>query len=203
LNDFTNLIIDGEVGEIFEWDIAGFLYMPYQYYRVDSISAISLSSSDSLKVQHVSFSNDSIEFFDLGEMVIEKIGFASSMFPNFPIPSCDLSFVGPVRCYEDSEIGLVNIGDLPCEYVPIKNIESDLYSLKIFPNPSIEKIYVDHISNSFDELFFEIITIEGETISSSNLLTNEIDISNLESGIYFLKIFKKNGFVQILKFVKE
>jgi hypothetical protein len=70
-------------------------------------------------------------------------------------------------------------------------------SVKIYPNPSTEKIYVNYES---DFSTINIINLQGKTILKSN--TKNIDISGLENGIYIAQIMTENGVLNS-KFVKQ
>ncbi len=80
----------------------------------------------------------------------------------------------------------------------------DNLSLNITPNPAIDKIKIDITnSNSFADIF-EIVDIQGRSlVSQTNLsLDEQIDVSHLPNGIYFLKIGTKDG-SSVKKFVKQ
>jgi len=72
----------------------------------------------------------------------------------------------------------------------------------IFPNPSQNYIYVN--TNNTDEIStYEIYDIMGKSIISKTFKQNEVNISSLENGIYFIKLNNKNGKSLTKKFVKE
>lgn len=59
--------------------------------------------------------------------------------------------------------------------------------IKIYPNPASDKIFVEGINQ--ENLNAEFITLEGRVILNKNLNSdNSIDISGLNSGIYFVTI---------------
>ena len=69
--------------------------------------------------------------------------------------------------------------------------------IKIYPNPT--STFIEFESNLNFNL--KIINTQGQIINSSENCKDKIDISNLESGIYFFKIEIENNFV-IKKVVK-
>ena len=84
------------------------------------------------------------------------------------------------------------------------NDVSNENSLQVYPNPATTELKIRN-----NELRIEKVEIEnvlGQVVlhplisSSSNLL---IDVTNLSSGIYFLKATDANGKVSNAKFVKE
>jgi hypothetical protein len=72
-------------------------------------------------------------------------------------------------------------------------------TVTIYPNPANEILNIK--SNSLIKSI-EIITIQGQRIISYNHSKEYIDVSNLQSGIYFAKI-KVNEEVSVLSFIKE
>jgi len=59
--------------------------------------------------------------------------------------------------------------------------------IKIYPNPASDKIFVEGINQ--ENLNAEFITLEGRVILNKNVNSdNSIDISGLNSGIYFITI---------------
>jgi len=63
--------------------------------------------------------------------------------------------------------------------------------LNIFPNPTNELLYIDVGDNKIERII--IVDIRGRIIFESNNSENQkIDISNIESGIYFVNIFINN-----------
>ncbi len=58
--------------------------------------------------------------------------------------------------------------------------------LKIFPNPSTDKILITHSFTS-NKHTVQVTDCFGETVFQSNVIPNEINVSAWVSGIYFLK----------------
>ena len=77
----------------------------------------------------------------------------------------------------------------------ILNLSKDVFS--IFPVPSKDIINIKNISKVLE---FEIFNVTGKSIKSGKT-NGTISITNLENGIYFLKIDEKNKY-QVIKFVK-
>jgi hypothetical protein len=67
--------------------------------------------------------------------------------------------------------------------VEIPDIINSIYS--IFPNPVTDKFHLDH--SNLSDLKIEIYNVLGEVVHAT-LYQNEVDVSNLKSGIYFLRI---------------
>ena len=75
-------------------------------------------------------------------------------------------------------------------------------SLQIFPNPASNKIVFSCLNrNAISKI--EIVNLVGETERLNFSGRNEIDISKLQRGMYFLKITFSDGTVAENKFYKE
>jgi photosystem II stability/assembly factor-like uncharacterized protein len=88
-------------------------------------------------------------------------------------------------------------------------IEDDLLSrsIRLFPNPSIDKIVIeaDNLSNlKFD---LKLINARGETVLEQKQLelnsSNELNINQLTNGVYWLKLETSQGRKVVRKFVKQ
>ncbi len=77
--------------------------------------------------------------------------------------------------------------------------EYSLSTLQIYPNPASNTIYIKGISTTGKA---EIFNISGKLLLSKQLTTNQIDISPLAKGLYFIKLSTADGSV-VRKFVKE
>jgi len=72
----------------------------------------------------------------------------------------------------------------------VETLETEIFS--IYPNPANDKIKVK-LKNSINQEI-QIIDVKGKLILESTLNTNEgnIDVSHLNSGVYFIKTTNKN-----------
>jgi polyhydroxybutyrate depolymerase len=71
------------------------------------------------------------------------------------------------------------------------SIDNNLINeFKVFPNPSNNLISISNITGNFK---FEIYTLKGELIKEGNY--NNIPISELENGIYIIKIISDNRII--------
>ena len=93
--------------------------------------------------------------------------------------------------------GLINAG-YNCT-VGISDVKVD-DKISIYPNPTH-----DYINISNDDSFIErvnIIDLNGKLIYE-NKFTEKVNVSNLNAGMYVLKIMSKEGKQTLLKFIKE
>ena len=74
-------------------------------------------------------------------------------------------------------------------------------NILIYPNPTSSKIFVDE---RFIDCKYEIVSITGIIVKSGKFNTNSIDISELNTGIYFIKLFEiQSGKLNVAKIIKE
>lgn len=80
-------------------------------------------------------------------------------------------------------------------YLSIKNNEKEVldFDVKLYPNPSnnLINIYFENNENTY----VEIININSQKIISKpleNNIVNKINISDLQTGIYFIRVYSKN-----------
>jgi hypothetical protein len=76
----------------------------------------------------------------------------------------------------------------------------DMNEIIIYPNPTTEKIF---LSEQFLGKKYQILSLTGTVVQNAIISTNYIDLSNIETGIYFIKIAefekKKINFVKVIK----
>ncbi len=75
-----------------------------------------------------------------------------------------------------------------------------LEAISFYPNPVENIIYFNTENVTIENVL--IYSVQGKLIKKSKMLNNTIDIQNLESGIYFMKIRTEKG-VATRKFIKE
>lgn len=75
--------------------------------------------------------------------------------------------------------------------------------IKLYPNPSKSQLYII-LPSEFNYADYKINNIEGKLLKTGNLndVNSSINVSELQSGIYFICISKDNYF-QTLKFIKK
>ena len=84
-------------------------------------------------------------------------------------------------------------------------IEQIISPITVSPNPASNKITVEGISASMKASSISITNVEGRTVAVKSLdgnATTSFDVSNLNSGIYFINVYHASG-VEKVKFVKE
>lgn len=164
---------------------------------VDSISYFHYSATDSLKILHVSLKSYQYLWYPYGDtitlntQIIEKIGFSSSLLLRDCLGFCDANFDGVIRCYEDSDVGLITFSSVACEYTTVKNtLPRD--EIVVYPNPTKDKIYIGNHTLSSD--CAKLFSSEGTQIFVS-IQNNVLDVKSLDAGIYYLSVQTEKGLI--------
>ena len=72
-----------------------------------------------------------------------------------------------------------------------ENQKADL--IKIFPNPAQDKITISYPGNQLENVTVEILSALGQVVYTSSIISNEqIDISNIANGLYFIHLKGNN-----------
>ena len=139
--------------------------------------------------------NDADDIFS-GEIIC-GIGHTTSFFPEELLNNRDFDVDG-MRCYWLNGEQLLQFGDIDCDEIyNIYNnvVENEESGFEVYPNPANEIITIN-IDNSAE---FTITNICGQIVMRG-VISNEnqqIDVENLDNGIYFLNI--NNQVVKIIK----
>lgn len=145
--------------------------------------------------------------------------YASLTPPAYPLPELRLNNLPSLNflCYDEGELaeinffasGFVNTGvtlvsdcDSSCLLPNLSNSDFENSTIKIFPNPTNHKLYLESDpSNTIENI--SIYNTLGQLIVSKTALNDEnsIDVSELNSGTYFISLQTTNG-NQTRKFIK-
>jgi hypothetical protein len=143
------------------------------------------------------------------ELVItERLGNSIFLFPyqNSGLGSCDGPGILESLCYKDDVFGLKQFGEKSCDYktsnsVGVNELEQQFF-IKIFPNP-VNNILMIEIEGSVNSQL-SIIDITGKELRREEFENRtSVDVSDLESGIYFVSIKRNGKMIQNTKFIKE
>ena len=105
----------------------------------------------------------------------------------------------------------MTLSDTECRYV-LRNVNtrsstpdkfSDQSTDIVYPNPALDKIYINHpdSNNRFERI--EFFSLSGNMLFSKTIETNVITINRkqLSSGIYYYKIYDQNNIPKTAKIV--
>lgn len=83
---------------------------------------------------------------------------------------------------------------------PVKNEEN--LTVQVFPNPTMQTCYIDDSKSESEISNYTLSDLQGQIISQGKLADNRINLSNYESGVYFLRLKAKNGLEIVEKIIK-
>lgn len=160
---------------------------------IDSVSSMTINGVSRV-VQHLRSSNVGVY---LEDMAVEGLG---ALF--FFMPWADSDPRGGLRCYQDSTIGFYrNLAADTCDYiyVGLEDLQLNKSIVSIYPNPTNSNLNVEWLPNQqINQL--QLIDVQGKVIQTINQDLNQsnsyqINLENVNNGIYFLKVFSEVGVV--------
>ncbi|HZW63667.1 MAG TPA: T9SS type A sorting domain-containing protein [Flavobacteriaceae bacterium] len=77
----------------------------------------------------------------------------------------------------------------------------DLNRLRVYPNPVVDILKID-AEDEFNDLEIEVYNLQGKRVFNQLFYENRIDLSELTSGVYFLKVKSDFG-KKVFKLVKK
>ncbi|MBO6606671.1 BspA family leucine-rich repeat surface protein [Psychroserpens sp.] len=87
---------------------------------------------------------------------------------------------------------------LDCSTLSIDSFNFD--EIEVYPNPTSSYIYLQ--GNFLDLNTVEILNVNGKKVMTLNSNFSSIDIRDLSSGLYFIKLYSQNSF-KTIKFIKK
>lgn len=94
----------------------------------------------------------------------------------------------------------IAIDDMKIYTYILSTAKKEIDGIDIYPNPVSDKILNIKSSLSTNNVSYEIVNLIGQTMTSGKITKKEIDVSNLNTGAYFL-ILKKDNAKTIKKFI--
>ena len=73
---------------------------------------------------------------------------------------------------------------------------------RIFPNPALDKIVIEE-PLEWSEANYKFINLQGKTVKRGFLTGQEINVNELESGLYIVLITNRKGLVLQKKIIKQ
>lgn len=169
--------------------------------HIDSTNLITINS----QVRKIQYGNGQSQLFLFGGPFVQGVGSLQSIIPQYA--ACD-PLAGPLRCYEDSVLGLYNTGHrASCDSLylisSVDEIDADKMGVKISPNPFHESATLAFNMNVIDG-YIEIRNTLGEVATDWKYFSgNKIEFkrNNLLPGIYFFRIITKENKFMNGKFI--
>ncbi|MFN5135263.1 MAG: T9SS type A sorting domain-containing protein [Chitinophagaceae bacterium] len=95
----------------------------------------------------------------------------------------------------------------PFELLIITNLRepSTTFNAHIYPNPAQNQIIISVVSERYKNLRYVLMDLNGRIIGADKIIqqTSFLDISQLNTGTYFLRLISNEIQVQIFKIIKN
>ncbi len=105
---------------------------------------------------------------------------------------------GQLTCHSKNGISLY--GNSPCSLITGIEKSLKIEEISIYPNPVINQLIIGNTNLKITKM--TIIDLTGKFVKTIKQNFNTIDVSNLEAGIYFVKLISNKKTI-IKKFVKQ
>lgn len=92
------------------------------------------------------------------------------------------------------------ISNPPACLLAVNDLSDKIAMVKIFPNPVQDFINIESEKNF---VAFEVIDVSGKLILINDFKGGKIDIRNLKTGAYFIKLKSLSNETNIVKFIKK
>ena len=147
-----------------------------------------------LRVKHVTSNTNN---FSASPLFTLESSYSQSPYEfTFDVPLETTSIQFQLIC--GGEVGTYYFDDFSASLTTL-NLPREKEFFKVYPNPTENFIFID---GSFPITKIQLIDIRGREVFFWNKEMEAYDISVLEKGIYFLKIFSTNGLLHIKEIIK-
>jgi hypothetical protein len=171
--------------------------------HIDSTDYITINS----QLRKIQYGGGQSMYFWFGGPFVQGVGSLQSIIPQYG--TCD-PLSGPLRCYEDTMLGLYNTGyrascdSLYVIFTSVNDIEVEKADINISPNPFYDAALFTIQSKNFDTGVLEVMNISGEAVTAPiHFFGNKIKFERrgLPNGVYFYRITFNPGKLIYGKFV--
>ncbi len=169
---------------------------------VDSIRQRTIGT----RVYDYIYNNSFYRKYNLG-VVIKNIASTEALFPFVNRNSCNSSngFYQGLTCYSDDIRGFVPVNNafsISCNNIitSLPNVTVYRQLLVLYPNPVLHTLYIK--TENYNKVFYMVFDGSGKNILSGKLTNNGIDVSKLQSGIYFISVNSASMKISTSKFIK-
>lgn len=145
-----------------------------------------------------------------GYSITERLGCNPFLFyfNNNGSGSCHHDYVSWFLCYQDSVFGTYQLTEKPCDFtnpLGINNISDFDKVFAVYPSPTVDWLRIEFNSINVSDLYL-FDNLGNELIHrpvQANEHEKDVDIGDLDSGIYQLVLRSAYGWVSSKKIVKE
>ena len=110
------------------------------------------------------------------------------------------------RIFEkEIKVAVTDTTHFDSSFIDVKTVSVDDYkgeAWRIFPNPALKEITID-APRDWSIAYYKILDLNGKTIKQGDINFNKIDINELESGLYLVRITNGKGTLLQKRLVKQ
>lgn len=130
----------------------------------------------------------------------QDLGFIEGKGPGSQTNSYSFLHTAPVKGLNYYRIKQIDV-DGVFDFSDMLSIYSaGLESINVYPNPVVDKIFIDGLT--LENSRYQILDMRGQIIRKGNLTENQLEVSGLAGGMYFLNIYD-DGAVYVRRMVKN
>ena len=183
------------------------LYYASRYFRfkVCNVDSIMLNTAKHLRIQLIPWDTltDNTTRVCWGNIMdtafywIEGVGSSFGPLYSKIQPYVDVADSTYITCYQYKDI--LEIGDVECSsLLSVKNYDAS--KINVFPNPAADYITIETASNT-SRYIAEIYSSQGVLVKRSMFFENshQLSISDLQNGVYFVKLIDDKGNEMLVK----
>jgi len=145
------------------------------------------------------FDNNNVMISNLGSGNIHKTNNGGLSWIQETLPATfgvnDLKYINASAAWIVGSGGTILAYSASVTPTSLKSNESSTKLINIYPNPAQNSITLKNIGNN---KLVEVVNSLGQVVIKQNILNETLNISNLQQGVYFVKV---DG--ELVKFIKE
>ncbi len=175
----------------------------YTYTFTFTVQSVSTVTINGFNLKRLTVSSNSWA----GTQITERLGSDAFLFHFSQIPpnKCEGDVFLESLCYKDNVFGTKQFGTKSCDYYTADYLginEVKGTEIKIYPNPLNNSLTIETESGQESQMI--LMDISGREVKKVRLEQKDnIDVSNLTPGIYFITVSKNREVVYKSKVVKE
>jgi len=184
-----------------------YIYFPnyYNSHPLDSIliivDSVVIKPFAGINVRHQYIRGGNFHY-STSMQIIEYMGHLGSFY--HISATCDFDYISELRCYSDNTFSYFSkpiYKEQGCDVNLSINEVLNEEIFAIYPNPIRDKLKIENRELKIKQI--KLYNITGSLLQSINVDSNELEINmrNLQSGVYFVKITTEKGMI-IKKIVK-
>jgi hypothetical protein len=158
----------------------------YTWYGADHVPYAGTTATE------ISYMDTTVNF--VHDYLLQRLGYSCTISQAANTPYGTASLYSFTNCSTNSPLSCATSG--------IKNISANNLLQEVYPNPSTSDVNVV-FSNSSDTHFIELTDISGRVLKSATITqaVYTLEKSNLNAGVYFLKVSNNQGEASIQKII--